>query len=331
MDKVKDSDYLYLSGRIKVLERHMLSKDKLVRLASMSDGTDAVKLLEENGWNEFNPSDMRSLEKAIDKKRREMQDLLYKYSSDRRLIDVFRLVYDYHNIKVMIKADALDLEADDLYSEAGTVPPLIIRAALSDRMPENLHPIMQNAMKDAAGILKETGDPQLSDMLLDKAMGAHMLAMAEETGMPFLIGYVRLTIDTMNIRILARAVKNGKGLDYMLQALMPGGVAPVGDFREEVMPETFNKLFGESLPRAAEAARRAVFSGETMAKVDMECDNALIQYIEKARRLPFGAELVVSYLLGIEAELISVRIVMSGRASGMSPEQIIERLRKNDV
>ena len=73
-----------------------------------------TKLLEEKGWPAFDWRDMGQAERAIGQRRRQVMDLLYQHCPDPQLIEVFRLKYDYHNIKAILKGDAQRV-AQELY------------------------------------------------------------------------------------------------------------------------------------------------------------------------------------------------------------------------
>ena len=147
----------------------------------------------------------------------------------------------------------------------------------------------------------------------------------------FLKGYIRLSVDLSNIRVVTRAANSGKGYDYLRRAVSPGGTVAADRLLSEVTPDSVVQIFsGKDLSAPAAAASLAL-SGGSMAALDLSCDNALMHYIRAARLVPFGEASVVSYLLARESELTAVRIILSGRIAGLSEEQITERLRVSYV
>ena len=58
------------------------------------------------------------------------------------------------------------------------------------------------------------------------------------------------------------------------------------------------------------------------------CDDAVMDYLAQARRVPFGEQPVVGYLCARESELTAIRTIMSGRMAGLSADTIRERLRE---
>ncbi len=331
MPKSPDTDYVYLSTLLKALEKNMFSKEDLTRLVAVRTDEDAVKFLTEKGWNAFDAHDSIALEQEISSQRKALFDLIYRYVPDAGVVDLFRLKYDYHNLKTLIKATAQGLDGKRLLSDAGTIAPTVLIGMYNDKDFSHMHPIMAAAVQEAADLLARTGDPQLSDLLLDGALAAQMLTLAQAAESAFLLGYVRLWIDLGNLRVLTRAALSKKGFDYLQRAIFPGGNVACAQVRE-ITPELLRSLFGfGALTAAAETAAEALSGGLALAALDMACDNTLIEYIRASRLIPFGEATVISYLLAFESQLVAVRTVMSGRASGLSEERITERLRMSYV
>ena len=323
----RDTDYLYISTRLKARSQNLFSREKLNRLIAARTGEDAVKLLTENGWAAFAPDDLSACEAEIARQQQESFELLYRYAPDRRMIDLFRLKYDYHNLKSVIKAGALGSDPSPLLSAAGPIPPAALLFAAREHDWTKLPGAMKQAAAEAADLLARTGDPQLSDLLLDRAMTAQMLEMARESESGFLLGYVRLMIDLQNLRVLTRAARAKKGYDYLKRALFPGGGVTAAGLTGEIAPELLRAKFAAAAFAAPVEAACSALSGGSLAALDLACDNALISYLRTSALVPFGEAQVIGYLLAKEAELVSVRTVMVGRHAGLTPEQITERLR----
>ena len=71
--------------------------------------------------------------------------------------------------------------------------------------------------------------------------------------------------------------------------------------------------------------------GGSLTDFEKACDNAVLRTAAGARRVPFGVEVALGYLIAKEAEWTAVRIVMAGRLAGLSADAIRERLRDTYV
>ena len=123
MAKIKDTDYLFLSTRIRALERSLLTRERMEHMLEASTAAEAVKVLQECGYPEVEEVTVDSVNEMLSKVRERTFDDLYLFAPDRNIIDVFKIKYDYHNAKVLLKAEARGVDADDLLVDTGRVPP----------------------------------------------------------------------------------------------------------------------------------------------------------------------------------------------------------------
>ena len=80
-------------------------------------------------------------------------------------------------------------------------------------------------------------------------------------------------------------------------------------------------------PCAGELAAKLLDSGGGLTEFERACDDALMSYLQRARRTPFGPEVVAGYLGAKEAEFTAVRTILSGKIAGIAAEDIRARLR----
>ena len=325
MAKIKGEDFLFTTGRIRSLERELLGRERMERMIDAKTDEDALKVLQDCGYQEALNAEPE-LESALSRFRRELYESFGQSIPVPAVLDVFRLKYDFHNIKTAIKAAAQNYDASRLYIDAGTIPVKRLLAAIPDGKDPEIPEEIGTAIAEAAETLARTGDPQQVDFDLDRAMFARQAKIAKETGSEFLIDYVKLSADASNLRSLSRARRLGRGRDLLRFALTPEGTVPADkllDASEEDLPGLFQ---GPLAPAASAAA-----GGAEMSAVDRLCDNALMEYIRNAKHVIYGEQPVIAYVAARESEMTQIRIIMAGRASGLSPEAIRERLRSSYV
>lgn len=85
---------------------------------------------------------------------------------------------------------------------------------------------MAQAEKEAEG-----GDVRQAELTLDRACFEEMSELAGATGNEFLIGYVALQIDAINLRTLVRAQRMGASDELLSAALLPGGHIPANQLK----------------------------------------------------------------------------------------------------
>ena len=78
---------------------------------------------------------------------------------------------------------------------------------------------------------------------------------------------------------------------------------------------------------AAEAGEAAL-KGGSLTEFEKRCDDAVSDYLAGAQMIPFGEAPMLAYLAARETEYTNIRILLMGRAAGLSPEVIRSRLRR---
>ena len=330
--KIKDSDYLYASARVRALERQLLGHDDAERMLEAESVADAVKVLSELGYPELdgNPS---SIENAISAERERTFALMRDISPNPEIADAFSIKYDYHNIKTLIKALYANQNAEHLLINSGRVDINTLVSSLKQDDLSPLPPAMREAYEDARDTLSRTGDAQASDFVLDCAMFLEMQECAKRSGSSFLFGYVRLMTDCANLRSVVRALRQEKSAEFMSRILLDGGNISTQDIIAAVNADgSPDKIFASSaLQAAAEAASSAITSKGSLTVFERMCDDALCAYLESAKYSAFGDAPLVAYLAAKEIELSNIRILLTAKLEKLPAPEIRERLRATYV
>ena len=326
MSHRRDTDYLAISARIRAMENRLLTRDRMDRIIDARDDAEARKVLAECGYPDVPGAD---LERILAQVREQTRKELLAAIPDGRLLEIFTLKYDYHNAKVILKAEAVGADPERLLLSGGRYDPV---ALLENWQREQLgmcSDIFRRAMEQAAVVLKDGKDPQGCDLLLDKAYFAEMAQLADGLGSKYLQGYVRLMVDAANLRTAVRVYRMGGDEEFLRGVLLEGG---------NVSPRSILDARGGELsePFRTGALAEAAKLGETAAKPGMAalttfekaCDDAVTAYLAAARRIPFGEEVVIGYLYAKEAELTAVRTIFAGRGAWLDGDIIRQRLRE---
>ena len=327
--KIKDTDYLYISARVRVLETRLLTTERMERMIDARDAAEAAKVLTECGYPELAAPTPSALEDMLARAQADVFADLGSAVNDPALLDVSRCKYDYHNAKVLVKASALGTEQDRLLLGGGRYAPADLAEDYRREDLSACSDIFRKGVARAREVLGSTGDPQLADFALDRAYYEELTALAKQSGSEFLAGYARTAVDGANLRAAVRAARLDKGPQFLRQVLVPGG---------DVDPEAIANAPGEQLDRLFKgtALREAAETGAALAHpgggplTDFEraCDDAVMAYLAKARMVPFGVEPVIGYLYAREAEATAIRIILAGRMAGLDGATIRQRLRR---
>ena len=325
---IKDTDYLYITAYLRAREASLLSAERISRMLDAKTNEDAAKVLEECGYGDVVGIDAAALEKKLSERRDSVMQDLARLSPSKEIVDVFRVKYDYHNAKVLIKAEAAGTDGAPLLSEAGRVlPERMADAFLRDEL-KGLPTMLGDAVREAKDVLARTDDPRLADFVLDKAYYKEFIRLAEESGSDFLVTYGKLSVDSANLRTAVRAARMSKDGAFLKNVIAEGGSVS----RERLVSalssgtQLAGLYAGTPLYQAAQAGDEAVEGGR-LTGFEKLCDDALSSYLASAKLTSFSEKSVIAYICAVETEISTVRIIMTGRMAGLAPEVIRERLR----
>ena len=127
-----------------------------------------------------------------------------------------------------------------------------------------------------------------------------------------------------------RTLRLKKDAAFLRELLLPGGTVSPERIVQHGFSSSAAELFaGSALAQAAQAAEAAA-AGGSLTELERLCDNAALNVVGRARRVPFGVEVPVGYVAARENELMSVRLVITGLLAGIPADQIRERLRETN-
>ena len=191
MSKVKDNAYLALTAMLRAREAKMLDRDRMDRMLNASSYADAAKLLVDCKYEDMSGLDSKMLDAVLNARKEGIFEEVYRMSPEKELVDVFRLKYDYHNAKVIVKAAGAGIGGDHLLSDVGRVSADTIAKAYAEDHYSPLPAALGKAVKEAKLMLAKSGNPQLAEFILDRAYFEEMTAIAVGQGSAFLQGYVK--------------------------------------------------------------------------------------------------------------------------------------------
>ena len=326
--KLKDTDYLFISTYLHSRERDLLTAARMERMIEAPTAEDAAKVLQEIGYGELASVNDQELSAVLALEQEKLFQDLYRFVPDKAVVDVFKVKYDYHNLKTLLKARAVGVDGTRLLLDAGRVSAEEMRRAVTEGEYGSLPELLRRAAVEAGEVLSATGDPQLSDFVLDRAYYAEMLSAARATGSDFLVRYVQAAIDAANLRGAVRTLRMKKGADLLKKVLVEGGSIRADSVQAAALSGNLEELYRPTELRTAAELGTAAAQGGSLTAFEKACDDAVTAVAARAKSVPFGVEAVISYLVAKEIEFTAVRIIMSSRMAGIGGDTIRERLRE---
>lgn len=326
------AEFVYACARVRSNEKYLLSKDKLNNMIEAKTMEDACKILQDAGYgSEGEVIQPLLYEQTLVKETTKLYDFIFSIAPEQPEFRVFAYPFDYHNIKVLLKAEILGTGDMNILMEGGTISPAVMSSLVKERnyMPMTVN--MKHAIEDAMDTHARTRDPQCIDLILDKYCYADIREVADKSGNAFLQGYIRLLIDTINLKTFARVRKTGQTWTYFSEVCLPGGNIDEKTFvagYDEPMNQFAVRLTSYALGDAAEGGSAGLKESGSFTELEKLCDNALIRYVKGAKAYTFGLEPLIAYVVAKQMEIKCVRIILAGKAVGIESSRIRERLRE---
>ena len=312
---------------LRAREPRLLNDERAQRMLDAASFEEAAKILADCGYEDMSQMSAKEVEDALAKHRNEVFAELARLAPDSSIVDVFRMKYDYHNAKTLIKAEAMGTDPVRLLSGSGRVPTEKLLADYSEGRFGDLPAALGHAAEEAKAVLARTANPQLADFVLDLAYFTEMKDIARESENPFLERYAEVLIDSTNLKSAVRTLRMGKDAAVLQAVILPGGSVSAERITGAADREALAALFAHTkLEKAAVLGVEAV-EGGSMTAFELACDNAVNDFLSDAKLISFGCEPLVAYLAAVEGEITAARMILTGRLAGIAPEVIRERLR----
>ena len=328
MKKDKNTDLMpYAVARIRAREKTLLSSKDLESLLTCASYDDCIAYLLDRGWGPVQhntPEELIALERE---RLWKLMDELLK-GDQRKVLDIFLISNDYHNLKAAIKESYIGKETAHVYQGSGTIPLKKIRECAAEGEFGSLPSDMAHAAVRARDVLFRAGDSQLCDVIIDRASLDSVRKRALDSGNDLLKEYAELQCVAADINIAIRACKAGKDEEFLKEALAQCQSLSIQHLMEASrngLDQIYEYLEQTSYRDCVDAIR------ESPAAFDRWCDNRMIRMIKPQKYNAFTVSPVIAFLLAKEYEIRSVRLILSGQRNQLDAEKIRERLRESYV
>lgn len=334
--KDKSTEYMYISARVRAIEATMPGREMIGRMIEAQNTESAAAVALESGiLNSVDEAkDPDRLDEVLSRRLKDALDVVESDEGGRRVTPIIRLAYDCANIKAALRCIPHGIDFSDLLFDVGSLPMQRYREMAESGDFSSLSKNLAQAAEKAKTDYATTCDPLKIDLPLDRACFADMLSAAENTGDGFTVDFVKTKIDMTNVMMLLRIAgmgKNGLTEGLLSEALIDGGHIGIESLKEateqeeEELTGRISALVSMRYPRIAEAL------GSGTENFENECDSLIEAKLQEARYIPFGIPIVLTFLCKLEYEIKNVRIILAGKAAGLSPDKIAQRVRGSYV
>lgn len=335
MKKYKSNDYIFVTTYIRCKEKYLLTREKAERMLDSKTPDDAMKVLYEMNYGEgLDDVSAADFEKLLSLELKKTYEMVMSLAPEQDYFTHFLYPADYHNVKVLLKSEFSGGTSDDILMDVGSVATATLTELVQTRKYFGMREEMAKDIQDAVETFGTTRDPQIIDLILDKACYRDINLEVAKLKNDFITGYIELKIDVANLKSFIRAKEMKKPWDFFSKIYIDGGKIPERLFinNYDETPEQFSdRLEAYDLSTLMQESSQMLKDTGRFTVLEKLCDNLLVEYMKRSKYVAFGIEPLVGYLVGKENEVKAVRIIMAGKLAGISADLIRERMRETYV
>jgi len=330
-------EYTYAVGRIRELERGLLSKALLNKITEAADLASALNILIESdlGCYRFDIHNPIDFEASLN------QELSYTYKVIRDispypfLYYIFSLRYSFHNIKILIKSKYLEEKNfSKILSEISTINIRNLEAVIKEEKYEEISVSFGSAIKKAISEYDKLKDPEIIDLTLDIERYNIISNILNDIEVPFLKKFIKINIDLNNIITSIRIKLRGEDKNYLRKVLIDGG-----DLDTKNILEIYNsplsswntKFLKTDYEKVVKMGLKDYQENNSLMEIERLRDDFILSFVKVGKIITFGIEPLVGFLVAKENDIKNIRIILSGKLNKLSPDQIKERVRDTYV
>ena len=325
-------DYGQSVVTIRVLEKRLLTRNRLERMIEAETPEEVLKLLGETEYSQ----DMADIQGSQDYEtilKRETErvfSIVRSMVKNTAIVDILSLKYDYHNLKVLLKSKITGKDFSSLLMQAGTIDAGKFKTKFelqSNDLPQEILDAINEVQKD----FEENHDPQRIDILVDKHYFKNLTRLAKEIDVKVITDYVEGLIDFQNMITLFRVKKQNRDARFLETVIFEDGtisknkiVESINDNTDTILNKFKNEKLGIYLTKGLE-----VFSEtKRLSELEKISDNYLMELNKESKYVVFGPEPLFTYLVAKEREINAIRMIMVSKINNISSDKIRERLRE---
>ena len=319
------TNYTYAVARIRVLETALFTSAVIEQLLACKTEEQCIQFLQEKGWGDMNTSE--SAEAILNREQEKIWETIRELGVDMKVFDVLSYPNLFHNLKAAIKDACTEEHGKNLniYYEDTSISPDEMLEIVKNKEFSRLPAFMAEAAREAYEVLLHTRDGQLCDVIVDKALLEAIYAAGKEAKDSIIKDYAESTVTIADIKIAVRSQKTAKTMDFMKRAMAECESLNVAQLAKAAiggMDAIVEYLAGTDYAEGGKAI------AESPSAFERWCDNRMIQTMQPQKYEVFSVGPLVAYVLARENEIKTVRIIVSGKRSGLSDDSIRERVRE---
>lgn len=326
-----DSNYAYLSGKIRAMEPKILDNTDIERMVDAPDFSSAFKVLNDTDYaNNLLDIEPIAYRDALRKDFEEMYRDLKSSVPEKELFEFLYLSRDFLNIKYLYKAKLFGLELENRVVTEINYPFELLRQFIMDKKNGGLDPRIKAVLEECNKEFTNQTTPAAVDSILTKKYFGLMLALAKRFKNGFVTSWIKIQINNANILTFLRGRRLSISGERLASKFIAGGDIDVGELSRLYKQEgsSLKNLISRFYDNKVKDAFFKLEDSGALFPLEKSLDDYLTRFSRAAKRITFGPEVVIAYFLAKSVAVRNVRLIMTGKLNGVPAEAIKNTLRE---
>lgn len=340
-------NFIAASTSTRIYEDDLLKVRDLERLNDYGSLSEVINALSDSSYasaiQELDRDE--EYEKILNKELVKVYEKISDVTPDKNISQYLIEKYNFHNLKLVVKEIIQEEDYSNIYSPMANLDNAYIKKELMTGGDNGFalpsvgktedRDIYLNYAKKALEAYRETENPAMIDISLDKSYYERELDLAEKTEIESLIDYTKEAIDLINIKTLLRIRGQKLDFDHLEKSLIEGGNLDRADVlsmlslnADEIVAKTsslkVNSYLRDSLDREKS-------ENENLLDLEKAIDDHFMDFAKKAKSMTYGPEVLLGFLIAKEQEIKNLRIIFISKLNSLPKDFTRERLRETYV
>lgn len=319
---MKDTEFAFAVARVRANEYRLLSSSVVESLINADGYADALKILSESGYDGICAENEQEVLSRVQKYAFE---LICESAPDKSCLDFLIVKNDFHNLKAILKCMYSSADPEPFLVSPYVEDPAVFRRAFESKDFSQLNELFSDTAKNAYDLVMTTGDGQSLEVYLDRACIEASVSLAKASKDEFSIKLALLMAALADIKIALRCIGTGKDRDFTYGAIAECSLIDRNELCDAAMGGK-DELCAYVRKIGFAALSESIVKG--YAAFEKASDDMLIENVRSAKYCSLGISPLVAFYFATDAEIRTVRIILSCKKNGLSVENIRERVRE---
>lgn len=329
------SNYLYATGRVRVLENKLVTQEDLDRMIGAKNAQAAFRVFNDLDFTEelADVYDENAFNEILDHDLSKTKKLIKQIVPDKELIEITHLSHDFHNLKLFFLSKFHEVDLSDQESQLGNYDVAKLRDMVKNetRGDYTIPPAINDVVTEAQKVFRSNYNPHKIDIYLDKKYYELILDIGKKMGNKFILEHIVHRIDLANVKTFIRAKNLKKPLEFIKNDLIEGG---------KINPRELINAYDQNIENAfpiltsgfrdpkIQQAIKEFYNIDNFWKLEKAVEEHEMRFFRQTKYMSYGPEVVIAYSLVKRDSARNLRLIMSAKIAGLPSEEIRERIRE---